>query len=116
MRRVAKQTGTDEAAFLTSFACKSCGLEKSARVHVAERPHGRRNEPTAPDRRTLDVPPEVAEVLSRLQCPRCEHVERPFRPLHAARFVMLGLAIALGSCVEAVTQNSVLWMGGCVVG
>ncbi len=86
-RRVAD--GAHGRALVTGFTCTSCGFHSAVRLRGAG--------------------PDANEALSRVECPKCGYVERPFRPIRSAKLVLLGLLSAIASFVEALDGNP-LWI------
>jgi hypothetical protein len=101
---------------VVSVRCGELHLEKLARVRLARLPRVRSSEPTGLASTATDPPPEVAEVVSRLQCPGCAHVKAPFRGGLALKVCVLGLVSALGCCFKAWLEGSFLWMCGGAIG
>jgi len=99
----ANETGHDQ--FMTTFTCSSCGLVKLAKVSIPRRAR------SAADAGGVKVeePPEVAQVLSRFECPQCAQTERPFRPIRSTKLVVLGLLISGSAFLKAALDDEPLW-------
>jgi hypothetical protein len=56
----------------------------------------------------------VEELLERTPCPRCDHLEKAFRPVLTAKLVILGLVVASACFVEGM-DGDMLWRGAGLV-
>src|SRR5208337_1019198 len=91
MTRSPPHTWDPLTAIVAGFNCHHCGFQSAVRVSRADASTG------------------VDDVLRRVECPRCNHLEEPFRPIRSARLVILALVAAIASFVEALDGN-LLWV------